>query len=107
MPNNQSALPSNNTAPAIQSCGPVEPPVRGNSACGVIEAGVSATVVVVSGFDPALLEAQAAPLRRLARTVPLAIAGPGATEKLAKRLGALRLDGDLVAAAEEIARSGG
>src|SRR5947209_4681310 len=36
-------------------------------------------LVVVASFDPALLEAEARALRRLARTVPLALAGPGAT----------------------------
>ena len=62
-------------------------------------------LVVVSSFDPALLEAQAAGLRRLARAVPLALAGPGATDELSVRLGARRLDGDLVAAADEVART--
>ena len=62
-------------------------------------------LVVVSSFDPALLEAQAARLRRLARAVPLALAGPGATDELSARLGARRLDGDLVAAADEVARA--
>jgi methanogenic corrinoid protein MtbC1 len=62
------------------------------------------TLTVVSSFDSSLLEAQAAPLRRLARLVPLALAGPGATDKLCARLGARRLDGDLVAAADEVAR---
>ena len=42
-------------------------------------------LVVVSSFDPALLEAQAAALRRLARVVPLALAGPGATDELCAR----------------------
>jgi hypothetical protein len=62
-------------------------------------------LVVVSSFDPALLEAQAAELRTLARAVPLALAGPGATDELCVRLGARRLDGDLVAAAGEVART--
>jgi methanogenic corrinoid protein MtbC1 len=62
-------------------------------------------LVVVSSFDPALLEAQAAGLRRLARAVPLALAGPGATDEFSVRLGARRLDGDLVAAADEVART--
>ena len=44
-------------------------------------------------------------LRRLARTVPLALAGPGATDKLSARLGARRLNGDLVAAANEVERT--
>jgi DNA-binding transcriptional MerR regulator len=66
-----------------------------------------AAVVVVASFDPALFAAQAAALRRLGRAVPLAIAGPGATQKVAARLGARRLDEDVVAAAQEISRSGG
>jgi len=61
-------------------------------------------LAVVSSFDPSLLEAQAAPLRRLARLVPLALAGPGATDELCARLGARRLNGDLVAAADEVAQ---
>ena len=61
-------------------------------------------LAVVSSFDLSLLEAQAAPLRRLARLVPLALAGPGATDELCARLGARRLDGDLVAAADQVAR---
>ena len=62
-------------------------------------------LAVVSSFDPSLLEAQAASLRRLARLVPLALAGPGATDELCGRLGARRLDGDLVAAADQVARA--
>jgi hypothetical protein len=37
--------------------------------------------------------------------VPLSLAGPGATDELCARLGARRLDGDLVAAADEVARA--
>ena len=62
-------------------------------------------LAVVSSFDASLLEAQAAALRRLGRLVPLALAGPGATDELCARLGARRLDGDLVAAADEVARA--
>ncbi len=62
-------------------------------------------LVVVSSFDPVLLETQAAALRRLARAVPLALAGPGATDELCARVGARRLDGDLVAAADEVAQA--
>ena len=47
----------------------------------------------------------AAGLRRLARTVPLALAGPGAADELSARVGARRLNGDLVAAADEVARA--
>ncbi len=59
---------------------------------------------VVTAFDPALLEATTADLRRLARIVPLALAGPGASDELCARLRLQRLDGDLVAAADEVAR---
>jgi DNA-binding transcriptional MerR regulator len=62
-------------------------------------------VVVVTSFDPALLEAEAVELGRLAQRAPLALAGPGATDELCARLGARRLDGDLVAAAGEVARA--
>ena len=61
------------------------------------------TLVVVSSFDPSLLEAEAGALRRLARAVPLALSGPGASDELCARLGVRRLDGDLVAAADEVA----
>ena len=62
-------------------------------------------LVVVSSFDTALLEAEGTALRRLAQKVPLALAGPGATDELCARLGARRLDGDLIAAADEVARA--
>ncbi len=62
-------------------------------------------LVVVSSFDAGLLEACARELRRLGRTVPLALAGPGASDKLCARLGVRRLDGDLIAAADEVARA--
>ena len=38
-------------------------------------------------------------------SLPLALAGPGATDELCARVGARRLDGDLVAAADEVARA--
>ncbi len=63
-------------------------------------------LVVVASFDASRCSRpQAAALRRLARAVPLALAGPGATDALSARLGARRLDGDLVAAADEVARA--
>ena len=55
---------------------------------------------------PALLEAEAKPLRQLAKKVPLALSGPGASDAICARIGARRLDGDLVAAALEIASTG-
>ena len=62
-------------------------------------------LAVVSSFYPALLEAEASDLGRLARLVPLALAGPGATDELCTRLGVRRLGGDLVASAAEVAAS--
>jgi DNA-binding transcriptional MerR regulator len=62
-------------------------------------------IAVLTCFDPALLEAQATALRRLARTVPLAFSGPGASDALCARIGVRRLDGDLVAAANAVAAS--
>ena len=61
--------------------------------------------VVVASVDEALLAAEAAGLRKLARSAPLALSGAGATEKLCSRLRVERLDGDLVAAADAVTRS--
>ncbi len=62
-------------------------------------------LVVVASFDSALLEAEAAGLRRLAQDRPVALSGPGATVELCRQLGLRRLDGDVIAAASEVARS--
>ena len=62
-------------------------------------------LVVVASVDSSSLEAQAAGLRRLARTAPLVLSGSGADERLCSRLRIDRLDGDLVGAAEAIAGS--
>jgi methanogenic corrinoid protein MtbC1 len=61
-------------------------------------------LVVVTSMDPALLEAVSNDLRRLGRSTHLVLSGAGATEELCKRLRIERLDGDLVAAAEVVAR---
>jgi MerR family transcriptional regulator, light-induced transcriptional regulator len=58
-------------------------------------------LAVLASFDPRLLEA--ADLHGLAELVPLALAGPGVSDELCRRAGARRLDGDLVAAANEVA----
>jgi DNA-binding transcriptional MerR regulator len=62
-------------------------------------------LVVVASMDSRLLDAESAALRRLARSAPLVLSGTGASEELCARLGLDRLDGDLVAAAEVVARS--
>ena len=63
-------------------------------------------LAVVTSFDPALLEAEADALRRLARLVRLVLSGPGVSDPFCARLGVRRLDGNLVAAANEIAAGG-
>jgi MerR family transcriptional regulator, light-induced transcriptional regulator len=68
-------------------------------------AALKPRLVVVASMDTALLEASAADLRRLGRSAPLVLSGSGATEQLCKRLRVERLDGDLVAAAENVARA--
>ena len=60
-------------------------------------------VIVLVTFDAALVNAEGAALRRLARTAPLFLGGPGATPDLTGRLRVRRLDGDLIEAAHELA----
>jgi MerR family transcriptional regulator, light-induced transcriptional regulator len=62
-------------------------------------------LTVVTSVDAARLDAESVALRRLGKAAPLALAGPGASEALCARVGARRLDGDLVAAAGEIANA--
>lgn len=61
-------------------------------------------LVVLTSFDPALLEAEATALSRLSKRFPLVLSGPGASDALSTELGVRRLDGDLVAAASEVTR---
>ena len=63
------------------------------------------TIAVLASFDPALLQAEAKALRRLAKLAPLALSGPGASNTLCTQLGVRRLDGDLVDAANDIAHA--
>jgi methanogenic corrinoid protein MtbC1 len=63
-------------------------------------------LVVVASMDSSLLESEAGELRRLGRSAPLVLSGAGASEELCRQLRIERLDGDLVAAAEAIARAG-
>ena len=65
------------------------------------------TAIVLVAFDAALLESEATALRQLARIAPLFLSGPGATTDLIRLHGVRRLDGDLVAAADDVARMSG
>jgi DNA-binding transcriptional MerR regulator len=62
-----------------------------------------ARLVVVASSDSMLLESKRPGLRRLGRSAPLVLSGPGASEPVCKRLGLERLDDDLVTAAAEAA----
>ena len=62
-----------------------------------------AAVVVLVTFDAELVNAEGATLRRLARTAPLRLSGPGASPDLTGQLRVRRLDGDLIEAAHEVA----
>jgi MerR family transcriptional regulator, light-induced transcriptional regulator len=62
-------------------------------------------LVVVASMDAALLEGVGGELRRLARSVSLVLSGHGASDELCARLRVDRLDGDLVAAADGVARA--
>ena len=59
-------------------------------------------LVVVASVEPSRFEAEGAGLRQLARRTRLVLSGPGALERLCKRLGVERLNGDLIAAAESV-----
>jgi methanogenic corrinoid protein MtbC1 len=65
----------------------------------------SPAAVVLASFDSARIDQELPALRRLARRAPLALGGPGATEAICARIGARRLAGDVVAAAEQVART--
>jgi DNA-binding transcriptional MerR regulator len=60
-------------------------------------------LTVVTSFDASLLQAQVDSLRALAGRAALALSGPGATDSICERIGAGRLDDDVVAAAQGVA----
>jgi DNA-binding transcriptional MerR regulator/methylmalonyl-CoA mutase cobalamin-binding subunit len=68
-------------------------------------AAMKPQLVVVASMDGALLDPVGAELRRLGRSARLVLSGAGASEELCARLRVERLDGDLVAAAESVARA--
>ena len=61
-------------------------------------------VIVLVAFDIALVKAEGAALRRLARLAPLFLSGPGASPALTNQLRVRRLDGDLIEAANQMVR---
>ena len=67
---------------------------------------VQAQLVVVSATTTERFSAVRRELAELARAVPVALAGAGASESLARRIGATLLSGDPVTAAEHVARLG-
>jgi len=67
---------------------------------------VKAQLVVVSATTTERFSAVRRELTELARAVPVALAGAGADESLARRIGATHLAGDPVTAAEHVARAG-
>lgn len=60
-------------------------------------------LTVLASFNPAPHKTQSNELRRLAKIASLVLAGPGASDPLCAQLGARRLNGDLIAAAKDIA----
>lgn len=60
--------------------------------------------IVVAAFEADLFESEATALRQLARIAPLLLSGPGATADLTRLHRVRRLEGDLVAAAADVAR---
>jgi DNA-binding transcriptional MerR regulator len=61
-------------------------------------------LVVVAIMDSSLLDGETRELRRLARAVPLVLSGAGASTELCARLGVECVDGDLLTAADAVAR---
>lgn len=66
-------------------------------------AHLDAKMIVLAAVDPRRFEAVSATVEHLAKTHRLAVAGPGASEALAKRTGALYLTGGPVEEAERLA----
>jgi methanogenic corrinoid protein MtbC1 len=58
--------------------------------------------IVLATFDTELVRAERSAVRGLARTSPLFLSGPGATEELTRLLRVRRLGGDLIDAAGEL-----
>ena len=61
-------------------------------------------LVVVAIMDGSLLEGEAREIRRLGRAAPLVLSGAGASAELCARLGVECIDGDLLTAADAVAR---
>jgi hypothetical protein len=76
------------------------------STLGQAIATTAPRLVVVASMDSSLLASEAGELRRPGRSAPLVLSGAGASEELCRQLRVERLDGDLVAAADAVARGG-
>ena len=66
-------------------------------------AGLDAKVIVLAAVNAKRFEAASAAVEHLAKTHEVAVAGPGASEALARRTGALHLNGGPVDEAERLA----
>jgi MerR family transcriptional regulator, light-induced transcriptional regulator len=66
-------------------------------------ARLEAKVIVLAAVNPKRFEAASAAVQHLAKTHEVAVAGPGASEALARRTGALHLSGGPVDEAERLA----
>ncbi len=69
-------------------------------------ASAAPAVTVLVSFDPHRFQNNAAAIADLAAAARLVLAGPGASESMCARLGVARLNGDLLAAAEQLPMSG-
>ena len=64
-------------------------------------------VMVLASFNPDHVRQEADAIHRLTQAVPVMLCGPGADPELCATLGCGYLDGDPIAAAAEVARTGG
>jgi DNA-binding transcriptional MerR regulator len=87
---------------AVTYLGPDTPVSTIHDALGQVQA----QLVVVSATTSERFAAARREFTELARVVHVAVAGPGASDALARRIGATLLDGDPVTAAERVATAG-
>ena len=90
-------------SPVAAGRSPTSARTRPSRRSGRRSAGVEPDLVVISASTTQRLRAAQPELTELARQVPVALAGAGASDGLARRTGATLLDGDPVTAAERVA----